>query len=166
MSNYSNLIGLEYSIGKQDCYSIVRRFFAQNYDLHLRNYARPDRFWEDNGLDLYQMFVLEGAKLVEDGSIEIGDVVLVPLLTPFATHACIVVGDNLILHHPPGRLSCVEPLRPRWLNRALAVVRHPKVTAANKPKVETVHLHEVIDAQLFKDPGFQGTVERVLGSGR
>jgi len=166
MSNYNNLVGLEYSIGKQDCYSIVRRYFDQTYGLKLRNYARPDRFWEDQGLDLYQMFVLEGAKTVEDNSIEIGDVVLVPLLTPFATHACIVVGDNLILHHPPGRLSCVEPLRPRWLNRSLAVVRHPEVTRQNKPKVETVHLHEVIDAQLFKDPGFQGTLERVLGSGR
>jgi cell wall-associated NlpC family hydrolase len=166
MSNYNNLLGMEYIPGKQDCYSIVRRYFADNYDLNLRNYARPDRFWEDSSLDLYQMFVLEGARPVHDDSIEIGDVILVSLLTPFAAHACIVVGDNLILHHPPGKLSCVEPFRPRWQSRALNTIRHPKVTAANKPAIEKVHLHEVIDAQLFQDPGFQGTIARVLGSDR
>jgi cell wall-associated NlpC family hydrolase len=166
MSNYNNLLGLEYIPGKQDCYSIVRRYFDQEYGLKLRNYARPDRFWEDQTLDLYKMFVLEGARPVHDGSIEIGDVILCPILTPFATHALIVVGDNLVLHHPPGRLSCIEPLRPRWISRALNTIRHPAVSAKNKPVAETVHLHEVLDANLFKDPGYQATLERVLGSQR
>ena len=141
MSHYSNLIGLPYIDGQQDCYSIVRRYFDQNYGLKLRNYARPSRFWEDQQLDLYKMFKLEGAKPVLDDTVELGDVLLMPLFTPFATHACIVVGDNLILHHPPGRLSCVEPMRPKWSNRTSVVVRHPVVTAANAAKpVEQVEL--------------------------
>jgi len=167
MSHYSNLIGLPYINGKQDCYSIVRRYFDQTYGLKLRNYARPDRFWEDQSLDLYKMFKLEGAKPVLDDTIEIGDVLLMPLFTPFATHACIVVGDNLILHHPPGRLSCVEPMRPKWSNRTSVVVRHPVVTAANtKHPVEQVHLHEILNAQVLQSPEFQAAAARVLASQR
>lgn len=42
MSHYSNLLGLPYIDGKQDCYSIVRQYFDQTYGLKLRNYAaRP-----------------------------------------------------------------------------------------------------------------------------
>lgn len=166
MSNFSNLLGLEYVAGKQDCYSIVRQYYDQNLGVKLRNYARPDRFWEDANLDLYQMFSLEGAYAVHDNSIEIGDVILVSLLTPFAAHALIVVGDNQVLHHPPGQLSCLDSLRPRWMNRALATIRHPGAKLKEPPKQEVLHLHEVIDAQLFRDPGFQETVARVLGSGR
>lgn len=167
MSHYSDLIGLPYIDGKQDCYSIVRRYFAENYGLNLRNYARPSRFWEDDQLDLYKMFKLEGAEPVLNDSIELGDVLLMPLFTPFATHACIVVGDNLILHHPPGRLSCVEPMRPKWTNRTSVVVRHPVITAANNNKpVQQLHLHEIINAQVLQSPEFRAAAKRVLESGR
>lgn len=165
MSAYLNLVGLEYVPGKQDCYSIVRRHYQESYGVRLRNYARPDRFWEDASLDLYQMFRLEGAFEVIDSQIAIGDVLLMPLFTPFATHACVVVGDNLILHHPPGRLSCVEQMRPKWSNRATQIIRHPDVFAANQKVARKVHLHEVVDAELFRTPEFQSTVGRLLGTG-
>lgn len=168
MSTYDNLIGLPYDMGKTDCFSIVRQYFLQNYGLRFRNYARPDNFWEDEGLDLYKMFRREGARPVTDDSIEIGDVLLMPLLTPFATHACIVVEPNLILHHPPGRLSCTEPLKPKWFNRATAVVRHPTVTRLNEERAETktLHLHEVLNADIFRTPEFQAATARLLGSER
>lgn len=163
MSTYSNLIGLQYDMGRVDCYSIIRNYFAQEYGLRLRNYARPDRFWED-GLDLYKLFKLEGAKAIGDENLQIGDVLLMPLLTPFATHACVVVENNTILHHLPGRLSSVDPLH-KWYNRATAIVRHPTVTKINEERRagQTVHLHEVLNAHVLRTPEFQATVERVLG---
>lgn len=164
MSNFSNLIGLPYIPGKQDCFSIGRNYFRQNHALRLRNYARPDRFWEDAQLDLYRFYQREGFKAVVDDSSQIGDVLLMPLHTPFATHACIVVDDNLILHHPPGGLSCVDRMRPRWSNRATVVLRHPTVTINNKVATKTVHLHEVLDADVFRNPEFQRTAARILGS--
>lgn len=165
MSNYSNLIGLPYLPGKQDCFSIGRIYFRQNFGIKIKNYARPDRFWEDTGLDLYQMYHLEGFRPVVDDTIELHDVLLMPLHTPFATHACIVVDDNLILHHPPGGLSCTDRLRPRWSNRATITLRHPEVSRLNKPQPKTVHLHEVLDADVFRDPEFQRAAARVLGTG-
>lgn len=164
MSDYSKFLGLEYVPGRQDCYSIVRQYYEQNLGVRLRNYARPDYFWEDPNLDLYQMFTLEGAYAVHDNSIQIGDVILVSLMTQFAAHALIVVDDNVVLHHPPGQLSCLDALRPKWMNRALATIRHPGAKVKSPLKPELLHLHEVVDAQLFKDPGFQETVARVLGS--
>lgn len=166
MFDCSDLIGLPYIPGRQDCFSIGRRFFAKHFGLKIRNYARPDRFWEDPALDLYQLYRREGFKMVADDRIQVGDVLLCSLNTPTATHACIVVADNEVLHHPPGGLSVVERMRPRWTNRAANVIRHPDVTEALKPKTQTIHLHEVVDAELFRNPEFQRTVERVLGSGR
>ena len=164
MSTYSDLIGLPYIPGKQDCFSIGRRYFRDNYDLRLRNYARPDRFWEDPQLDLYQFYRREGFRAVLDDTVEIGDVFLMPLHTPFATHACIVVDDNLILHHPPGQLSCTDRMRPRWSNRATVILRHPVVTAARAQNPKLVHLHEVIDADVLRTRDFQNALGRVLGA--
>lgn len=166
MFDCSDLIGLEYIPGRQDCFSIGRQFFAKHFGLQIKNYARPDRFWEDPQLDLYQLYRREGFQLVPDDVIKIGDVLLCSLNTSIATHACIVVADNEILHHPPGGLSVVERMRPRWTGRATNVIRHPAVTAALTPKIQTVHLHEVVNADLFRNPEFQRTVARVLGTGR
>lgn len=164
MSTYDNLTGLPYFPGKQDCFSICRQYFAAAYGLFIRNYARPERFWEDRQLDLYKMYKLEGFRPVTDDTFEIGDVLLMPLMTPFATHACIVVADNLILHHPPGQLSVTDRLNPRWGSRATIVVRHPEVTRLNKERLapETIHLHEIIDADVFRHPDFKAAAKRVL----
>lgn len=165
MFDCSDLIGMEYIPGRQDCFSIGRRFFSKHFDLQIKNYARPDRFWEDPALDLYQLYRREGFRLVHDDQIEIGDVLLCSLNTSMATHACIVIADNEVLHHPPGGLSTIERMRPRWTNRMTNVIRHPKVTAALSPRVEIIHLHEVVSADLFRNPDFEKTVARVLGSG-
>jgi hypothetical protein len=166
MLSYGDLEGLPYLPGRDDCYSIGRKFFLKNFGIRLKNYARPDRFWEDTQLDLYKFYNLEGFEVVFDQKIEIGDVLLMPLLTPFATHACIMVDDNVILHHLPGQLSATDRMRPKWSNRATIIVRHPRVTEIQKSKVNKVHLNEVTDADIFRDPEYQKTFDRVLESQR
>jgi len=164
MSDYHKYVGVPYDAGKNDCYSIGRRYFLDTYGLRLRNYARPERFWEDPDLDLYQYYRREGFQPVFDQPYEIGDVLLMPLMTPIATHACIIVDDNLILHHPPGQLSRLDNLHPKWSGRATIHIRHPGVSAKNQQLVEKVHLHEIIDTELFRHPDFQEAVAKAMGS--
>lgn len=162
MSNFSNLVGLPYIAGRQDCYGLMRRYYDQVWDIQLPNFARPNQFWNDPSLDLYSLYSDYGFEPVFDARWEIGDTLLMPLRTQIATHAAMIVEDNKVLHHLPGKLSTIEPLRPRWGNLATTVIRHPEVTKAQKQSIQTVHLHEVADAHLFRDPEFQKAAERAL----
>lgn len=161
MSNYEDLLGLPYIAGRNDCFSIVREYLRRTYGVEVPNYARPDRFWEDPRLNLYGMYGRHGFVSVMDQKLQIGDVLLMPIRTPVNSHAVVLVDDNTILHHFPGQLSTVEPLRPRWLSRATVVLRHPRVTEVRAALPEKL-LHEVVDVRLFQSPGMQKAIERAM----
>lgn len=163
MSDFSEFLGLSYIEGRQDCYSIVRRYYLREWGLKLPNLARPSKFWTDPLLDLYQMYKLGGFEAVFDTSYQIGDALLMPLGTPFATHAGVIVEDNKILHHLPNKLSCIDDLRPRWSTRATAVLRHPDITATQKQnRPPSNQFHEIIDARLLRNPEFQDVLARAI----
>jgi len=166
MSNFSNLVGLPYIDGLQDCYSVGRRYYSQVWGLELPNIARPHRFWDDPDLDLYSMYQRYGFQPVFDDTPQIGDAVLMPILSRMNNHAGFVVEDNQILHHLPNQLSCVDRLRPKWMPRVTVQLRHPAIQEAQAKQKETVHLHEVIDADVFRDPRVQEEIDRVLESER
>ena len=164
MSDYHNLLGRSYEPGRHDCYGVVREYYRQVWGLDLRNYARPDRFWEDPTLDLYSLYRLEGFQPVFDERYEIGDGVLMQILAPINSHAAVVVEDNVILHHLPNKLSGTDALRPKWSNRVTIHLRHPKIAAARVSKQKTVHLHEVLDADVLRSPEVQAAIAAQLGS--
>jgi len=90
--------------------------------------------------------------------------VLMPLLSVNNSHAGVIVDDGQILHHLPDKLSEVEPLRPKWSNRVAVHLRHPKVSAARRAMQTVIHLHEVIDANILRDPKIQEEIARQMGS--
>lgn len=154
MSNWDDLVGLPYIDGKQDCYQLVREYYGR-LGLHLPNFARPNYFWRDKSLDLYAQYKEFGFQDVHDEPFQVGDGVLMPIQAVVNSHAGVVVEDNKILHHLPGRLSSVDPIRPKWIGRITVHLRHPDIFAALQKPIETVQLHEVVDAHLFRDPRFQ-----------
>lgn len=167
MSNFLNLVGLPYIDGRQDCYSIVRRYYEMEWGIELPNFARPDRFWEDPNLDLYSLYTRTGfVAVTDDHTYEVGDAVLMPIRSVVNSHAGVIVDDNQMLHHLPNQLSTIDPLRPKWANRVTVHLRHPDITAARQGEVEVVHLHEVIDADILRDPRVQEEIDRALGSDR
>lgn len=135
MRNYSNLLNTPYKVGKDDCYSLARKYYGQIYDLVLTNYARPTSFWE-SGLDLIsKRFSQEGFESVDVSlsRLEVGDGLIVAIAGSFiANHIAVYVGNNYILHHLWMQKSCEENLSDRWKSRILTVVRHPTVTEKNK----------------------------------
>ena len=137
------LLGREYYHGLQDCYSLCRDYYHRECDIRLSDYVRDDLWWElkDNP-SLY----LDNFK--KEGFIEI-DPTVTPLQkhdailcrvgrTEHANHAVIflgdgqltseqtpsVAGDNIILHHPYGRLSVREVWGEMWAKRAVVYLRH------------------------------------------
>lgn len=163
MSNFETYLGRPYIEGRQDCYQIGRDYFSAEWGLELPNLARPSRFWEDPHLDLYGMYQDFGFYPVFDEKPKIGDVFLMQILTPVNSHAVIYVEDNRVLHHMVGQLSSIEPYRPKWAHRVNIHLRHPKVVETQPNRV--VHLHEVIDAPVLRDPEVQKRIEREMASG-
>lgn len=165
MFDYDKLTGRPYIEGRQDCYGIVRDYYREAWGLWLPNFARPTRFWEDPHLDLYARYRDVGFEPVFDSRFEIGDAVLMPIRTAMNSHAGVIVADNLMLHHFVGELSAVVSLRPKWERRVTVHLRHPAVleAKAKQPK-ETVHLHEVLNARVLRNPEVQKGIARQVGS--
>lgn len=164
MFDYRDLVGLEYRAGRHDCYSCVRNFYRK-CGLTLPNLARPDFFWSDPNLDLYSMYADYGFEQIFDQRPQFGDAVLMPVQTAMNSHAGVIVENGQMLHHFPRQLSRVEAYRPRWSSRTTVHLRHPEVVAALAPTKRVVHLHEVLNAPILRDPGVRRTIDEVLGSG-
>jgi cell wall-associated NlpC family hydrolase len=132
---YKHLLDLPYIEGEQDCYGLARRYFQDVYDLEMRNYARPlDFAWE--GIDLIQdNFQTEGFCPVDVAlnNLQVGDGVLMRLAgCPKINHVGVYVGNNLILHHVYGKLSCTDNFSMNWKRRVAGIVRHPDVEEINR----------------------------------
>lgn len=118
------LIGRSYLYGVVDCYSIVRDYYKTNFNIDLFNYPRYDLWWEQ-GQDLYnERFPEQGFNVVTDGSMNVGDLLLMRVGASTENHAAIYIGNNRILHHPMNRLSSEEIYGGWWQKITSKVIRH------------------------------------------
>lgn len=133
------LIGREYYHGTQDCYSLVRDYYERELGISLPDFERVDSWWEDESHEpLYERnFSKAGFEQVHD--LQKHDVILCRVgRTHHVNHALIylgdgelksekapkVIGDNLVLHHPHGRLSVREIYGESWQKRTAMIVRY------------------------------------------
>ncbi|MFB6349499.1 C40 family peptidase [Moraxella sp. ZJ142] len=135
----SPLIGRDYIHGVQDCYTLVRDYYARELAIDLPDFERADGWWEDeNHEPLYQANFAK-AGFVEAQTLQKHDVILCRVgRTQHINHALIylgdgkltsenaseIIGDNIILHHPHSRLSVREIYGENWQRRTAMVVRH------------------------------------------
>ncbi len=117
-SPVANLKGREFSEGYVDCYDSFRDFYAlagkQLPDFSPCDGYRIDGWYKEPGAtspftDNIEKF---GFKKVRSHSEMIpGDIIFSLLGAKVPNHVSVYVGNNMIFHHLPGRLSMVEPLR-------------------------------------------------------
>ena len=135
---YDHLVGKSFSYGKQDCLSLFRDFYKDNFGIVLPNYARPKVWWE-NGLNLYSDLARKNGFVVLDchpSDYQLGDVILMAVQAEVGNHVGILVEDGKILHHLYGRLSVVERYSGLTRNTTLAVYRHKQVKL-DQEEIET-----------------------------
>lgn len=142
--------GTPYLTGKDDCYELVRRWYREEYEIHLKNYARPDDF-AYSGLDLIQKFFMDEGFKVKDVSLNLlqkGDVLLIRIgnTCPTVNHLGVWTGHGL-LHHVADSPSRHEPLTTRWKHRTMTVLRHPEVEEILGEQVETVIFETLLSPQ-------------------
>lgn len=137
-SQIEHLLGLEFSHGTQDCYTMACRIFKDLLDMELTNYARPNDWWT-HGDDLYlDNFKSEGFKALEPDTplseLHPFDVFLVAIpdrrnrdkATP-TNHCAIYLGGDQIIHHRLGILSERKTYQGAIRNFTTHIVRHKDV---------------------------------------
>lgn len=135
MIKTDGLLGLEFEHGVNDCYSLMRRFYAMNFGIDVPDLARPDSWWDKDAhgksLNLYlDHYAWAGFGLVHGRPQDWlpGDVILMAIRSEVANHGAILLPRGQILHHFLGALSQIEPYsRPLWRDTTVAVLRHPQV---------------------------------------
>lgn len=133
---YSHLLGHQFLFGTRDCFSLLRDFYIDNFDIVMPNYARPNEFWK-YGMDMYRdRYVRCGFAPLDCHPSEYrpGDVVLMAIRSSTSNHAGVLVENGKMIHHMPGKFSEEVTYGGLWRNTTSAVLRHRDVV------VETVEV--------------------------
>ena len=102
------LIGRPFKHGVFDCYSAMRDWYKLNMDINLLDFEREAKWWEKGQNLFIENFEKAGFYRVTDGSIEIGDVILVNLGSPVVNHCAVYIGNDQVFHQTMNRLSSRE----------------------------------------------------------
>jgi len=127
MDHYRALIGRQWRYGVNDCFSLVREFYA------LKGVALPD-FERPVDLETCESIFLQQAERIGFKQVQYcrrrpDDVLIMRLGTKQPMHAAILLPDEQILHQRQDSLSAIEPLRRYYVDRIAAVFRY----AAGRP---------------------------------
>lgn len=112
------LVGRPFFHGVLDCYSLIRDWHQQTYNITLKKFTRTDDWWNDGVSDLYTQGFPQAGFVSVDAEAELlpGDVILMQIRSNngVPNHAAIYLGDGLILHHLHGRLSSRDVYGGYW----------------------------------------------------
>lgn len=142
-AKYKSLLGRPYISGRFDCYGLARDYYKLVWGLELSNFARPDRWWDHDDLDLItRSLTIDGWKSIGTciRTLKVGDGLVFAAGGGKANHVGIYVGNGLFIHHFYKHFSKEEALLDKWTNRMLTIVRHPKVV----PMPEKIDVMELM----------------------
>ncbi|WP_392560852.1 C40 family peptidase [Orbus sturtevantii] len=115
------LLGREFEHGVDDCFTMMIDAYMLTGIL-LPNYGRQDNWW-NNGQNLY-LDLLPVNEFYQVDNVQEGDIILVCLGAKVPNHAAIYIGDQMILHHCPKRLSTRDLYNGYWLKYTHSIWRH------------------------------------------
>ena len=138
-------IGRPFEIGVSDCYSLLRDFYKDVFDIHLKNYARPNDY-HTMKYSLYEKYAESEGFEPFTGSyqdVKYGDVFCMNIDADFINHIGIYIGQGEMLHHYWGRLSEICAFGGIWMSRNMGIARHKKLKDV-RHDIEKLDILEII----------------------
>lgn len=96
--------GRQFHHGVVDCYTLVQDYYLYELGIELPDVERTNDWWNQGG-DLY-LANLENAGFVRVDNPQKHDGILMAISAQVPNHAGVYLGDDTMLHHMAGRLSC------------------------------------------------------------
>lgn len=116
-------LGRVFAHGVLDCYTLIQDWFARELQLVLPDFDRDDDWWA-HGQDLYMQNFSQAGFVQVQGQAQKHDVVLMQVASRVANHGAVYLGDDKLLHHLHGRLSCHDVYGGYWARHTTALLRH------------------------------------------
>lgn len=118
------LIGREYCWGSLDCWTLVRDWYKEEWDLDLPDWERPDRPDWENAPRFVELYEQAGFREVSIKHMQYGDAMLMSIGSTGLNHVAVYLGEQQVLHHLTNRLSSRDLLGGWLLKCTGKVLRH------------------------------------------
>lgn len=147
---YDDLLNIPFGgVGTQDCLSLVRGFYSENFGIEIPDFVRPND-WNADELDLIEILHERAGfnKITtwKPKDFRPGDLLCMAIGEQNANHLAVYVGEGEMIHHLFGRLSKKEPMRDFWFNSTCYLLRHPDVPNLN-PVYPDVDIMDLVRAR-------------------
>jgi hypothetical protein len=106
--NRPELIGRDFIFNVQDCLSLCQDWFYSEKGIELPNQPR-NAFWNEEGQNyMEELYETWGFDKVELTELQAGDVLFYKVRSKVVNHLGIYLGNNEVISHWYGRVSCIE----------------------------------------------------------
>ena len=119
------LFGRKYEWYVADCFTFLRDWYKQEYNIDVPAFPYRPEFWTDGSEPYLDNFEKAGFVEVELSKIKFGDVILMRLAdNQVTTHAAVYLGGNKMAHHLIGQVSTTAIYGQFYMERTSKILRH------------------------------------------
>lgn len=124
-NSYCKYLGRKFSIGFLDCFTLVKDFYSNEFQIQLNDYSRDKNWYTKNPKLIEDNFSKEGFVEVKD--LKFGDIILFsPSVSSAAKHLGIYIGSNLFLHQSDKDDSNISLYTSIYKHTTKYILRHRK----------------------------------------
>lgn len=117
---YGQYLNIPFEMGKNDCLSLVIKFYQKEYEIKIKDYFRNSSWFTETPEIIKENYKKEGFVEFNDFSkLKQGDVILCK-----DRHFGIYLNNDLFLHHKRDCLSNIEQFNEKWKKLADKYYRH------------------------------------------
>ena len=108
-----------------DCWSFICDYYKEKLDIEIKKWPRPKTIKSFAENPYFEKVLLgSGFKEVDSKDIQVNDVLLMQGIYEKLNHVALYIGDQTILHHVIGKLSCREIYDLQYLQLTKKVFRY------------------------------------------
>ena len=114
------LLGRVYEFGKQDCWTLVRDYYIQEFNIKLPMLEFEEKFYH-KGINYFEDLIEPwGGVVVKEP--KKGDIIYFEIMNDIPNHCGIYLDNDKFIHHQSSRLSCTDFL-PKWQKYIKSFIR-------------------------------------------